>query len=683
MKPVSFYVRIGLLGLLLFTGLLVVTGRVYYLQFIEDAAVLPGGVSPRRGETFTVSEEAIPVARGEIFDRNGRPLVRNELRYDIAFERNFPNLRRGASSRTVGQLIALCLAADVSWADTLPVSPFPPFMYDENAPALAHRRMTRYMAERGVAADASASVLMDFMRREYGIDPALDDAAARRIVGVQYEIHLRHLFNDIPPYTFAVGVPLALVTRVEAGIMNGVAVSAVPVRRYHTGAAPHILGRVGRIPAGQEDAYLARGYPLDALVGLDGAELAFEHILRGEPGRKRVTRNADGLVVMEEVIIPPKPGRHVYLTLCLILQEAAERALETHILDLRDRFGGADSGAVVMLRVGTGEVLAMASYPTFSLLDYNYAVLSADPGEPLFNRAARGTYAPGSTFKMSVMAAALETGAIASAARHTCAGIFRKYEAGGYTPQCHIWRSSGGAATHGSLSITQALAVSCNYIFYDTADRTGIEAMNEYASLLGLGQLTGIETGENPGRLAGPETSRFRWQAGHTIQSAIGQHENAFTPLQLASYTATLASGGVRYPAHLLESTRSFDFQEAEPHRPDPVGVAPLSQNTVSTILRGMRDVCLPRGTGHGVFGDYPVPVAGKTGSGQVAGSSIDNGIWVAFAPYGAPEVAVAVVVERGAQGGRVAPVSRDLFDTYFQVTAGAASLPDTGALTK
>jgi penicillin-binding protein 2 len=680
-KPISFYIRIGLLGLILFTGVLVITGRVYYLQFIEDPVGLPRGTTPRR-ETFTVSEESIPVARGEIFDRNGRPLVRNELRYDITFDRGFPNLRRGASSRSIGRLISLCFETGVSWTDTLPVSPFPPFTYDENAQPQALRRMARYLDEMGVPPDTPANELIAFMRQEYGIDQDLDDASARRILGVQYEIHLRFLFNDIPPYLFVSDAPLALVTRIEAASLNGVVVNTVPVRQYHTGAAPHILGRVGPIQAHMTDFYRGRGYPMDAIVGLDGVEFAFESILRGEPGRKRVTRDANGQVILEEMLVEPKPGRHVYLTLCLILQEEAERSLAYHIHDLRRRFGGAGSGAVVMLRVGTGEVLAMASYPTFSHLTYDYTVLSADPGEPLFNRAARGTYAPGSTFKMSVMAAALETGVVTPAARIFCAGEFSRY-APSYAPQCHIWRSSRGTQTHGNVNIMQALAVSCNYFFYEIADRTGIEAMNAYAASFGLGQPTGIETGESPGRLAGPETSRSRWQAGHTIQSAIGQHENVFTPLQLASYTATLASRGVRYPVHLLESTRSFNFHEAEPNRPGPVETVIMSDRTIQTILQGMRDVCLRGGTGFGIFGNYPVPVAGKTGSGQVAGQELDNGIWVAYAPFDAPEVAVSVVIEQGGQGGRVAPISRDLFDAYFRLTDSTVSSPGTGVLVR
>ena len=207
--------------------------------------------------------------------------------------------------------------------------------------------------------------------------------------------------------------------------------------------------------------------------------------------------------------------------------------------------------------------------------------------------------------------------------------------------------------------------------------------MNEYAALLGLGQRTGIETGDSPGTLAGPEASRRGWAPGDTIQSAIGQQDNAFTPLQLANYIATLASGGVRYPVHLLESTRSFDFRESEPNRPGPVNIVPMSDNSRDTILRGMREVCLAGGTGYGVFGNYPVPVAGKTGSAQVAARDMDDGVWVAFAPYGAPEVAVAVVVERGSQGGRVAPVSRDLFDAYFRLTPGSAAQSAPGELAR
>jgi penicillin-binding protein 2 len=323
----------------------------------------------------------------------------------------------------------------------------------------------------------------------------------------------------------------------------------------------------------------------------------------------------------------------------------------------------------------------MASYPTFSLISFNadYAALIQDTNAPLFNRAVAGTYAPGSAMKMSTALAILEAGIATPNTRIVDNGIYMAYASVGYTPMCGLYRSH--RQTHGALNAADAIKVSCNYYFYETADRSGIEPLVDMARRFGLGQPTGIELpGERFGILAGPEdrarTGRA-WNPGDTLQAAIGQSENLFTPLQLANFTATLANGGTRHSVSLLQSVKSSDFnQQILDVTPVVLDTIDASQANWRAVMQGMRAVCQPGGSANHIFGNYPIPVAGKTGSAQVGGKT--NGIFVAFAPYDDPQIAVAVIVERGDSGGTVAPIARDVFDAYFALAGeGQTNIPE------
>jgi penicillin-binding protein 2 len=350
-----------------------------------------------------------------------------------------------------------------------------------------------------------------------------------------------------------------------------------------------------------------------------------------------------------------------------------EYALEAGILSLRERglkegLDEADlagGGAVAAIDVRTGDVLAMASYPTFKLTDFqaDFAGLIQDPMHPMVNRALAGAYEPGSTFKMTVAIAALETGSITPDSKIYDRGRYMRF-APSYTPSC-----SGG---HGSVNVARALQVSCNYFFYEAGWLTGIDAIERYARQLGFGAPTGIELpGERAGILAGPEycaQQNIHWNGGDVLQASIGQSYNQFTPLQLANYAATLASGGVRYKPHLLMTVKSYAYDETLFDTPiQKLETMELRKDTWEAIHTGMRLVTKAGGTAAGSFADYKIPVGAKTGSAQkTANGKPANGVFVAYAPFDDPEIAVAVVVERGGGGARVAPIARSIFEAYF-----------------
>jgi len=283
----------------------------------------------------------------------------------------------------------------------------------------------------------------------------------------------------------------------------------------------------------------------------------------------------------------------------------------------------------------------------------------------LFNRAFLGTYAPGSTFKMATGIAALEEGAVGLTEQIRDTGIYVKYQ--GYSPRCWVYSDYGRG--HGLQDIKAALKNSCNYYFYESADRLGIDALNRYCLKLGLGVKTGVEIGEASGILAGPayRTSIDEyWYPGDTLQAAIGQSDNLFTPLQLANYVATIVNGGTRYRTHLVQGV--YDAVSGVCVQPEQIVVEDslkMKDENYHAIMQGMVD-CALTGTAAGVFGySYAIPAGAKTGTASVPKGTA-NGIFVSFAPADDPEIAVCVVVEHGAHGNYVGSVARDIFDAYF-----------------
>ena len=680
MEGTKLYFRIGILGLILLSVVFIFAASLYNLQIINGDSYL------KQSERTIYKTESVSASRGEILDRNGRELVTNRLSYSVGIDITL--LKQGDANAVLLSLVSAFNSVDQSYNDTLPiVEDSASFSFLENPASQQESRFARYAEEKGLVGK-DASQVMAFFREEFEIGSGYTDEQARLIAGVRYELQLRELFTNIPAYTFAEDIDIGLVSVIKEQNFTGITVDTVPIREYSTVYAAHILGRVGPIFENEYAELKEQGYSLNAIIGKDGAEKAFETYLRGQDGKRTIETNTSGKITNVIDTVQAQPGDNIMLTIDLSLQEVAEKSLASNIQQLQasqiEENGSADAegGSVVVLDIHTGEILAMASYPTYNLSAYSrdYNDLLSNELNPLLNRATMGTYAPGSTFKMVTAVGSLEEEVITPSTRILDRGVYMYY-APSYTPMCYLYRDYG--RTHGNINVSDALRVSCNYFFYDVGRRLGIENIDEYAKAFGLGEPTGVEIPEYTGTLAGPEFSESVgavWYPGNTLAAAIGQSDNAFTPLQLASYVATLANGGTRYRCHLLMSVKSYDYRQTILDvEPEALSAVSMSDTTWNAVMQGMLEVT-ETGTAAGYFNSYSIKVGAKTGSAQV-GSGIANGVFVAFAPFDDPEIAIAIVVEHAGTGGSTAPIARDIFDAYFLQASSLESVSRTNAL--
>lgn len=465
-------------------------------------------------------------------------------------------------------------------------------------------------------------------------------------------------------------------------------------KRIYTDSArylSHVIGYTGRISASQYEDLKTLGYQPDAIVGQAGVELSAERYLAGTSGTKPYNiwsvAGEEGTFFSELIGSDPVPGANVRLTIDMKLQKIAVNALESVIDQIRsspknENKGDADAGSVVMLDVRTGEVLAMASYPGY---DPNDFILQASDKEaaarvksyltdkvqkPMWNRTMMEIYAPGSTFKPATAVAALESGAITPfSSTIRCIG----HEVIGEWPwRCLEYPGSG----HGNLTLTRALATSCNMYFYHLGVMTGVDQIDKYGKMLGLGEYTGIDLpGEAKGFRSSRETKKLLrpnpadqiWFPADTCQTAIGQFDNSFSILQLGVYTAALATGK-RVTPHVISSITRNDGTIVQDDYLAPRTIG-LKDSTLKAIRDGMLAVSSDReGTAVRYFKDYPVKVASKTGTAETGNEDVSssNGLFICYAPADNPQVAIAQIVEKGAWGSNTIGIAKSLLDAYF-----------------
>ena len=689
-------VRIVVIFLLMLFMLSVFVSALYRIQVFDeqpDDAETPSEIVLSRTVT-------LPAARGNIYDRNGVMLTSGRPAYNITL--HWGALRyAGNMNDSILELIFTAMDESIGYTDTFPITRGAPFAYVSDMTASQRSRLDAYIEFHGALyPEISASELLAWMRGHYGIDYTVGIAAARLIIGVRYELEIRQIVGNIVPYVFASDVSSRFVSLIEERSLVGVNIESTYVREHQTSYAAHILGYIGAIPQGQVETYRELGYSMDALVGRMGVELAFEEQLRGIPGRQIIRTTPDGTIVDVVTQSEPEPGQHIYLSIDIGTQIATEHALRTQIdLINMEREEDADripAGAVVVTDVNTGEVIASASYPTFNpiTLSQDWTMLNSDENEPMFNRAVHGRYIPGSTFKMVTGFAGLRNGAITRHYPYEDTGVFAWYAHHDFTVNCWIFPLV--RVGHGWVDIVQALECSCNYFFLATAADIGYvddegsyvpgghfsaEAIGQAAREFGLGLPTGIEVRENTGFLSTPsnrlEARGEGWWLADTVVTGFGQGENRFTPLQLANYTATIANGGTLYDMTILRRIRSADFTElVHTHVPEVRHVIPETEY-IEILQEGMVAVSKgSRGTARSVFGDYHIPVAAKTGTAQVEGRDINDGIFVAYAPADDPQIAVAIVVEKGGSGSAVMDIARMIFDYYFRSESTVLAMP-------
>ena len=648
-----------------------------YCVAMFDAQIVRGAEYRAMSVRTNTVPEAVEASRGILTDRNGKVLVSNRAVYTLTFD---PSLVESeALNDELLRLMGLLREQQIRWYDELPMTQEAPYDYDYEVPRAG--MLVKYLAskkwiEDGMTADemrsgVSPEKIYALLCAEFDIPENLDAARRRELVGFRYSLATAKLDGD-GTFLFASGVDVALISLLKDGDYGGVRVGTSTVREYQTDAAAHILGRVGKIQ--NWDEYKDKGYAWNDLVGLDGVEYAFEEYLRGTDGKRLVTTNADGKVIREEYSIEPKPGDNVALTLDIDFQEQVEAILAESVGAMTEADGIERGAAAAVVQIGTGDTLALASYPTYSLKTFNqdFAALNTDSRRPMLNRATQWAFAPGSTFKPAVAVAALESGIITPQTKIRDLGAYRYYD---MVFNCWIYSSRGG--THGLINVTDAITVSCNYFFYEVGRLTGISTLDRYAAAFGLGEPTGIEIPENTGTMTSPDyvnsLPNQTWTSGLTLQAAIGQAYNTFTPLQLANYIATLAGGGTRYPVHLLKDVSAYDsavptYVYDEP----PADVVSISPENLKAVLAGMRKL-VTDGSVRGAFRNCVVDAAAKTGTAQTGGrGSISNGIFVAFAPYDDPQIALAMIIEKGDSGGALASTAVKILNAYF-----AAADPD------
>ena len=620
----------------------------------------------------SVSENfaTIEAPRGEIVDVNGKPLVYNNQSYSIIFDAAYFPSKNEERNAVIESLISLFENYSLEWVDEIPL------VFDTNGNIAFRPDSDDLIAEMkskdmlhlndyATAEDCFNALIGEFDLESYSPE------TARKIGSVRYGM-VKSYFRIGTPYTFAVDVTDEVVSKIKENnnYFKGVDYEVVPVREYADGTlAPHILGIIGAIDADEYAEKKDEGYGMTDLIGKSGIELAMEKYLKGTDGEETIYTDASGNRTTE-ITTEPVHGNTVVLTIDAGLQKVAADALEKALWDYAGDKGNMveSAGAVVVLNCKDSAILASASYPTYDISTYseNIEALNKAAGSPLWNRALLSTYATGSTMKPSVAIAALEEGIIDETTRIHCSGSYVYLNQHFKCEQSH---------DNSNIDVVNAIDESCNTFFYEVGKLLGIEKMNEYRTLFGLGAKTGCEVAEAAGVLDSPEyraSLNQKWLPGYTIQSAIGQAGNLFTPIQLANYCAAIANGGTRYKTHFVKSIKSHDYsQTILETEPEVLSNTGISKETLDLVRQGMYQVGT---TGYCAkyFAGLPVKVAAKTGTSQeirrLDGVSvkINNGFLIAFAPYENPEIAVAVVGEGMTSGAFVAPVVAEIVDYYY-----------------
>ncbi len=662
--------------------LLLFTGRLVQLQLVHGAEYA------EQSKSISSASTRVKAARGEILDRNGNPLVINRQGNSIVFTaKQFPSDNEeeiAQRNEIVLSLIELLESKGEEWIDNIPLTfdangniAFP----EDRESDVAYLKSDQILH---LNSYATAQNCLDALIEKYSLQSYTPEQA-RKISSVYYEMH-RLMFSERTPYTFAEDVSTETVAEIKekSDFYQGVEIEVVPYREYVDGTlAPHILGMVGAISETEYEQNKDKGYLQTDTIGKNGIERAMESYLRGTDGTKRITEDDDGNVTTEYVQEPVQ-GNTIVLTIDKNLQKVGADSLAKRIADLKSLHPDISyfGGALVVIDVHTGEVLASVSYPTYDISTYNkdYAELAEAENAPLWNRAMMSTYAPGSTMKPGIAVTGLEEGVFNANTTYFCGGP------GGY----QRYRELGlGCSTgyHRNISVVHAIEVSCNNFFFEAGYQIGIDTMNEYSREFGLGQPTGIEISEETGILATPEYAESigtPWRPGDTVQYAIGQSYNVFTPLQIANYAATLANGGTRYEAHLVKSIKSYDYSETILEK-EPVIAANLeiSQSTLDLVHEGMRRVG-DTGFCANAFSKIQngIKAAAKTGTAQVwrtingESKRTNNGILITYAPAEDPEIAIGLVIEGSTTGVDCAPVAADIYNQYFSGTESSMDLP-------
>ena len=633
----------------------------------------------------------VTAARGEIIDCNGNVLVGNRASFNLVLinEALFNSKDYNESLR---RLTNLTHQLGLEMTDHFPVTKEKPYEYTkDDMSATWNSHFKSFLLDREWDADISAPQLIRRLRDTYGIPEDWTEDEIRRVISVRYELSLRYCTN-LPTYVFLEDVDADSLAAISDLNIPGLNVETSTVREYHTDYAAHILGRTGQMNAKEYAIYKEYGYDMDAYVGKEGLELAFELELHGTDGLKETKMSSDGTILEEYYIQEPIAGNHVELSIDINLQRIAEEEMDLLVKDLHenglndsDIGKDAEAGAVVAMEIKTGKVLVCASYPTYNLSTFyeDYNTLVNQTPAPYFNRALHATYPPGSIYKMVTTIAGIDTGVITPDTQIVDQGIYTRFADSGYYPRCLLWTSQ--ERTHGAIDVKQALAVSCNYYFYEVGWLAGMDAIDRVATAFGLGEYTGVEILEYKGRRANADTKDelydgydSQWYGADTVSAAIGQSEHRYTPLQLCTYISALANKGTRYRTSFLNRVISADYQSLlQESQPEVVAKLEMSDEAYNACIEGMKLATnWSMGTSYSLFYNYPIQVCAKTGTAEHGSGGSDNASFVLFAPADDPEIAITIYLEKGGQGGNLGKIAKSILDSYFSETGSVDTVP-------
>lgn len=647
---------------------------IILLVSLFNMQIVHGAEYRETSNTRLSRESTLEATRGDILDRSGNVLATNTTTFNISLYKTKSDDE--TLNNCILNLINLLQKNNSNYPDNFPINANKKYTISGND-------LTKWLGTYKLSSNTTEEEAINYFIKKYEITNS-NWEDIRKILAIRYEITTKG-YSNTKSLEISKNVPREVVAQISEKNEDypGITITTDSERKYEYGSlASHILGYIGRITQSELENSEQGTYENDDYVGKTGIESLFENYLKGTDGTEEIEMSVDGTVTGSTVTKDAIQGSSVVLTIDSKLQEVAEKALKNNIEKIRN--GGfskrydADGGSVVVLNVNSGEVLAMASCPDYdpnvwvggiSQDDYN----QIKENNALFNKSISGSYAPGSIYKMATAIAGLESGAVTRTEKINDTGV---YYYGGQAWKC--WYYTDYHRGHGYLNVAGAIQHSCNYFFYETARRMGIDTLDKYASYFGLGTKTGIELpSETSGTLASKEEKKD-WVGGDVLNAAIGQGDNSFSPLQIAKYIAMVANGGNKINPTIIKTIMNADGTEESSSQirkfvNNKLGLSSdkgedvkISKENINAVLSGMESVTSDEGgTAYSVFRNFNIKVGGKTGSAETTGNKV-NAWFAGFAPYNDPEICVVVMVENGGHGFYTAEVAKKIIEEYF-----------------
>lgn len=677
-KKANLNLRFNILTVLIYIIGIILIAKLFSLQIIHGAEYR------EQSNTRLTRESTLEASRGAILDRTGAELVTSNMTFSLEMYKS--KVDTDTLNAAILNMIQVLEKYECSYSDSFPIR-IEPFEFTISDEALANWKKTNNLDE-----NISAEQAFYRFKDKYDIKNA-NIQEVRKIIVIRYLISQKG-YSSTRAVTISEDIPREAVAEFSESSEKfaGINVVVKPVREYTSeNLASHILGYAGTISS-EEYESRKNYYNQNDIIGKTGIEYVFEEYLKGKNGTKQIDMAVDGTTTAEYIAQEAVAGSDIVLTIDANLQKTAEKALAANIQKIATGGFGkaydARAGACVVMNVNSGEVLAMASYPDYNPSDFIGGISTEawnnytnNEAKPLVNKAIQNSYSPGSTFKMITAIAGLESGVINLNTKINDTGIYTKYR--DYQPRC--WHYTDYRTGHGWVDVSGAIEKSCNYFFYETGDKMGIDKLVEIARYFGLGNKTRIELqGETAGVLASRETKAKmhaddpNWNPGNTLNASIGQGDNEFSPLQMARYISMLANGGKRIDVSIVDTIRNADGSEVSREEINQfvnkkLGLdesqeqnIEINQNYLNAVLEGMKSVTSDSGgTAYVRFKDFNISVGGKTGSAEAPNNKV-HAWFVGFAPFENPEIAIVVMVENGGHGNYTAEVVRDIMAEYF-----------------